>query len=340
MAPIWGTELRVRVVVDCAGTKAPWIRNRCFAVMSVGRILSGRAAKLARYCEVEALGSLMRAMYGMGAVLVVAALLASLLLALLWVFQRSLIYLPDSRRVGPPGAALPSARQVTLKTSDGLELGGWFAPATNSDSGMTVLVPNGNAGNRSMRAPLATALNRAGFSVLLFDYRGFGGNPGTPSEEGLVRDARAAQQLLVEGFGLPADRLMYYGESLGAAVVTRLAASHSPAGLVLRSPFVDLASVAAFHYPFLPVRALLKDQYPVADILARVRVPTVVIYGTKDSIVPPEQSRAVAEAAGGPTRTVAVQGADHNDPVLLNGSQLVDSVVALGAKARGRASNE
>ena len=161
-----------------------------------------------------------------------------------------------------------------------------------------MLVANGNGGHRGLRAPLARALPEAGLAVLLFDYRGYGGNPGSPTEEGLARDVRAARAFLVEEAGVPPDRLLYFGESLGAAVVTELATEHPPAGLVLRSPFVDLAAVAAVHYPFLPVRALLRDRFPVAEQVARVDVPTTVVYGSADSIVPPSQSRAVAAAAG------------------------------------------
>ena len=128
-------------------------------------------------------------------------------------------------------------------------------------------------GHRGHRAPLAEALHEAGLSVLLFDYRGYGGNPGSPSEEGLALDVRAARDFLIGDAGVPPERLLYLGESLGAAVVTELATEHPPAGLVLRSPFVDLAAVAAVHYPFLPARALLRDRFPVAEQLARVDVP-------------------------------------------------------------------
>ena len=268
----------------------------------------------------------MRALFVLLAVVVVAALL----LALLVVLQRQLIYFPDPAEVGRAGDELPQAREVTLKTADRLELGAWFVPAGQPDRGVTVLVANGNAGNRRMRAPLAAALARSGLSVLLFDYRGFGGNPGTPSEEGLARDARAAHRFLVHEAGVRPERLLYYGESLGAAVVTRLATEQAPAGLVLRSPFTDLASVGRAHYPFLPIhRSLLRDRYPVADLIPRVTAPTTVVYGTRDSIVPPDQSRAVAAAAAGPTRVVAVEGADHNDRALLDGSDLIDAVVEL-----------
>jgi uncharacterized protein len=245
-----------------------------------------------------------------------------------WVFQRRLIYLPYTGAVPSAATMLAGARDVQLTTSDGLRLGAWYVPARRPAGTFTVLVANGNAGDRSMRAPLARALANRGFGVLLFDYRGYGGNPGSPSEEGLARDVRAARQFLIDE-GVPGDRLLYYGESLGAAVVAELATEHPPAGLVLRSPFTDLASVGRIHYPFVPVRALLKDRFPVAEYLARVAVPITVVYGTADSIVPPGESRQSVVAAGGPTRLVAVEGGDHNDPALLDGEVLVQAVMEL-----------
>ena len=95
----------------------------------------------------------------------------------------------------------------------------------------------------------------------------------------------------------------------------------------MRSPFTDLASVGQIHYPYLPARALLKDRFPVAEYVARVAVPITVVYGTEDSIVPPGESRRSVAVAGGPTRLVAVEGADHNDLALLNGDVVVQAVV-------------
>jgi fermentation-respiration switch protein FrsA (DUF1100 family) len=261
------------------------------------------------------------------ALLVVSVVVLLLVVAtgLLWVFQRSLIYLPDAGSGLPAAESLPGARDVELRTEDGLELGGWFLPA-DADA-PAVLVANGNGGSRELRAPLARALHEAGLSVLLFDYRGYGGNSGSPSERGLALDVRAARAFLVEDAGVPVDRLLYFGESLGAAVVTELATEHPPAALVLRSPFVDLASVAAVHYPLLPVRALLRDRYPVAEQIARVDVPTAVVLGDADTIVPPEQSRAVSAAAKDLHRLVEVPGADHNDLTLLDGDAVVGTVV-------------
>jgi fermentation-respiration switch protein FrsA (DUF1100 family) len=268
----------------------------------------------------------------MRAVVVVVAAMG-ILLALLWAFQRQLIYLPSPSSVPPATDVIDAAREVSLRTSDGLRLGAWLVPADELDRGMAVLVANGNAGNRSLRAPLAEALAARGFAVLLFDYRGYGSNPGSPTEHGLARDVRAAYRFLVDQAGVPPDRILYYGESLGAAVVTELATEHRPAGLVLRSPFVDLAAVGRVHYPFLPVGLLLRDRYPLAHNLEQVEAPTTVVYGSRDSIVPPEQSRAVAEAASGATRVVRIEGADHNDRALLDGGELIDAIVDLADEA-------
>jgi fermentation-respiration switch protein FrsA (DUF1100 family) len=262
-----------------------------------------------------------------GATVVVVVVVVVLTLA--YVFQRKLIYLPSGGPVPPAAQVLPGARDVRLTTSDGLALGAWFVPPTGPDLGFTVLVANGNGGNRSHRTELAAALRAEGLSVLLFDYRGYGGNPGDPSAEGLALDVRAAREYLVGDRKVRQDRLLYFGDSLGGAVVTELAVHHPPAGLLLRSPFTELADTAAEHYPFLPVRMLLRDRFPVVEHVRRLDVPTTVVYGSADSVVPPAQSRAVADAAAGPVRLVEIRGADHNDPVLLAGSKVVGAVLEL-----------
>src|SRR5258708_9506861 len=119
-----------------------------------------------------------------------------LLLTLLWAGQLRLIYFPLPDELAPAATALPGAEEVFFRTEDGLRLGGWFSPAAGAESGATILVFNGNAGDRSFRAPLVADLSQAELSVLLFDYRGYGRNPGTLSEAGLVMDARAARVYL------------------------------------------------------------------------------------------------------------------------------------------------
>jgi uncharacterized protein len=249
------------------------------------------------------------------------------LLTALWLLQRRLIYFPDTA-VPAAGSGLPGAVEITLRTEDGLALGAWHVTPTRADRGITVLIMPGNAGSRALRAPLARRLAAKGLAVLLLDYRGYGGNPGSPSEDGLIADARAARAYLAD-HGIPAQHMIYFGESIGAAVATRLATEQPPGGLVLRSPFTSLAAVGSRHYPLLPVQLLLRDRFPVTELIGQVQVPTTVVYGAADSIVPPEQSAAVAAAAGGPVRVVEVMGAHHNDAALLEGNELVTAVLDL-----------
>ncbi|MFC4065332.1 alpha/beta hydrolase [Actinoplanes subglobosus] len=264
----------------------------------------------------------------MSRMVVRGALIAFVVLVLIlltaWAAQRRLIYFPDRSVPATAGGS-----EITLRTADGLRLSAWlFTPLPGTaDARVSVLVLPGNAGSRAGRVPLATALTSAGLTVLLLDYRGYGGNPGSPSETGLTLDADAGQAYLAS-LGRP---ILYFGESLGAAVATALAVRHPPAGLLLRSPFTSLPEAGQTHYPFLPVGLLLRDRFPVESLISQVTAPTVVVYGTADGVVPPAQSRAVAGAAANLTDLVVVDGADHNDRILLDGPALVTATTTLAA---------
>jgi len=273
-------------------------------------------------------------MHGGRIVIVVSAILAMVLivLALAWLFQRRLIYLPSAGRVPPAAEMLHGGEDVTFDTEDGLRLEGWFVPAVGH-GWATVLVLNGNAGNRVARVPLAAQLSRAGLSVLLVDYRGYGGNPGQPSERGLVADARAARAYLATRDDVDPARLVYFGESLGAAVAVQLAVQQPPMALVLRSPFVSLAEVGRIHYPFLPVGLLLRDRYASIEQVAELRCPVLVVAGAGDEIVPWQQSRRLAAEIPEAKRFVLIPGADHNSLELLAGQRMIDEVVRFVADA-------
>lgn len=263
-----------------------------------------------------------------GVVLLVPILLVVVLVVVLSMLQRSLIYFPDTRAVPQAAAVLPGARDVVLRTDDGLELGAWLVPAAGGrDRDLGVLYAPGNGGNRAGRAGLAQELSRSGFTVLLMDYRGYGGNPGSPSEEGLAADALAAARVL-EDEGYPADRTIYLGESLGTGVVAALAARRPPAGMVLRSPFTELADVGAHHYPWVPVRLLLRDRFPVLEHVRDSAVPVTVVRGVEDSVIPTGLSHRVADAAGGLVEEVVLAGVDHNDPAMF-GPSVADAVARL-----------
>lgn len=263
----------------------------------------------------------------------IVALAAVVGFAFLYTMQRSLIYFPGSTS---PGEELlpPDSEVVELHTSDGLRLSGWFLPASGTSRpgaptppGPAVVIFNGNAGDRSHRLPLAEAFTRRGYAVLLFDYRGYAGNPGTPSEDGLRADARAAVEALEARPEVDRDRIVYFGESLGAAVAGGLATERPPAALILRSPPPSIAETGRHHYPFLPIfDALLFDRYPLVEQVPAVHVPLLVLVSERDETVPAELSRRVIEAAAEPKRYVPLSASHHNDPAMLAGEELLAAV--------------
>jgi len=192
---------------------------------------------------------------------------------------------------------------------------------------VTAIVFNGNAGHRGFRAPLAAMLADAGIATLLFDYRGYGESDGVPSEEGLAEDALAAFRHVTSRTDVARNRLLYFGESLGAAVAVRLATEHPPGALILRSPFSSLLDVGRHHYPFLPVAAVLRDRYASIERIANIRCPLLVISAAHDSVVPAEQSRQLHDAALPPKRLIVFNGVDHNDDVFLASPQLRAAVL-------------
>jgi uncharacterized protein len=254
------------------------------------------------------------------------SLVLAVLLLLLWTGQRRMIYFPQAQVPTPAEISLADVETFTFEAADGVTLHGWLLRSTLSRARFTVIVFNGNAGNRAYRAALGEALRASGCSVLLFDYRGFGESGGTPTEAGLAADARAARAFLVTRNDVDPDRLVYFGESLGTAVATRLAAEHTPAALILRSPFASLAEVGQFHYPMLPVQWLLRDRFASIDYIQQVRSPLLVIAGARDAIVPVEQSRRLYDAAPSTKRLLVIEDADHNDHELNAGDEMMRAV--------------
>jgi fermentation-respiration switch protein FrsA (DUF1100 family) len=260
--------------------------------------------------------------------------------ALLAYFQRSLIYVPTSAPSLPPSLAiLPgvTVEGVVARTEDGLALHGWWltansestrpGDATNRENtGQTPLVLYfcGNAGHRAYRLGEFDLLTTKGADVLCCDYRGYGDNPGSPSEEGLAADARAVWKFAAEMRGIPHERIVLFGESLGGAVAVRLAdelcmAGTPPGALIVRSTFSSLEDVAADHFPWLPVRWLLSEQFPSETRIARVNCPILLIHGMRDTIVPHQLGQklftaAPERSAGGLAKQrVDLPLADHND---------------------------
>lgn len=249
---------------------------------------------------------------------ILAGLLVSygVLLLLAWKFQEKLAF-PGHRvrLVDPERVGIPDGEIVTLVTSDGLALKGWYLPPAPLPApgakAPGLIWFYGNLESVSGLAPVIRELRPPGVGILVVDYRGYGENRGRPTEAGLYRDADAAWSFLARRPELDSSRIAVYGRSLGSAVALYLADTKPVAAVVLDSPFTNAREMARLHYPFLPPW-ILRLKLDNLGRASRLKVPLLVFHGTEDRIVPPRMGRAVA-VAGRARELVWIDGADHND---------------------------
>ena len=230
----------------------------------------------------------------------------------LYVFQRHLLYFPDVRRPELGDLAALGVREIILKTADGLSLLSWYLPPR--DGRPVIAYFHGNGGHIGYRAERLRRFARTGYGVLMAEYRGYGGNPGTPSERGLVADGVAVLDFL-GGEGITPNRLVIYGESLGTGVAVPLAAQREVAGVILEAPFTSVAEVAQHHYSFIPASALVRDRFDSLARIGDVKGPILVLHGERDRIVPVRFGRALFEAAPQPKELWLAPEAGHEDLV-------------------------
>ena len=224
--------------------------------------------------------------------------------------QRRLLFMPDPSRPDLGPARSLGARAETLRTTDGLALLAWYLPPPAGRP--VILYLHGNGGNLANRIPRLLAFAKAGWGVLMPEYRGYGGNPGEPSAEGFDLDARAAAAFL-DTAGIPPARRVLYGESIGTGVAVRLGAEHPIGALILESPYTSITAIARRRFPFVPVGLLLRDPFDALSRIDQVRAPLLVLQGTRDSIVPPDLGRALFDAAPEPKQLWVAPLAGHND---------------------------
>ncbi len=220
---------------------------------------------------------------------------------------------PEHRDPGVWGA---DATEVWLVSQDGVRLHGWWfeAVAAPGDRCGVIVHMHGNAGNLASRRSLAEALASAGHAVLLFDYRGYGASDGTPDEAGLYADGIAAYRFVTEYVGAPADRVVLLSHSLGSAVATEVARDHPVGALVLGAPFTSLPEAARAKLRVIPRWLFDWDEgrFDAAADVRHIAAPILVGHGTRDDLVTESVARDLFEAAGGPKKWVAIEGADHN----------------------------
>ena len=237
--------------------------------------------------------------------------LALLLIPML--FEESLIFFPSRY---PDGNWQPRDLQFEdawFTSADGTNLHGWYAPVDQPRA--FLLFAHGNAGHLAHRADLLRYLQHdLRVAVLAFDYRGFGRSEGRPNEAGVLADARAARDWLAERAQIPPDAIVLMGESIGGAVMVDVAAADGARGLILENTFASLPDVAAYHFRWIPVRALLRTQLDSAAKIGRYHGPLLQCHGDADTIVPFDQGMRLHGAARNPKRLVVIRGGDHNDP--------------------------
>ena len=231
------------------------------------------------------------------------------IVALAYVAQRALMYFPEKVRTPPAVAGLPEAEELSLQTADGEKVIAWHVPPRGEKP--VVLYFHGNGGALALRADRFRALIADGTGLLALSYRGYGGSSGSPSEAGLVRDAEAVYAFAAARYGTA--RLALWGESLGTGVAVALAATHPVAAIMLDAPFTSAAAVGAAHYPFLPVRWLIKDPFYSDRRILDVRAPALVLHGARDAVVPIAFGEKLFALIPGPKQFIRFPDAGHND---------------------------
>ena len=228
----------------------------------------------------------------------------------LYIFQRQLLYFPDRAHPELFGLEQLGVCEAMLETEDGLSLLSWYLPAR---PGRPVIAYfHGNGGHIGYRAERLLSFAHEGFGVLMAEYRGYGGNPGTPSEAGFYTDGRAALAFL-DREGVAPNRLVLYGESLGSGVAVALAVDHDIAALVLEAPFTSVAEVAQCHFPYVPASRMVVDRFDSLSRIGKVRAPILVLHGERDRVVPIRYGRALFDAAPEPKEGWFAPEAGHED---------------------------
>jgi fermentation-respiration switch protein FrsA (DUF1100 family) len=215
----------------------------------------------------------------------------------------------------------------TLFAGDGVTVHALGLPA--SPGARTIVYFHNNRDTAASRTDLARSLHERGFGVLLVEYRGYGASRGAePTEDGLYLDAESALDMLASR-GTGADRVVLWGTSLGTGVAAEMARRGRGARLVLETPYTSIPGLVADAAPFVPARILVPDHFDTLAKADDIHVPTLVIHGDADEIVPFWMGERVAGAIHG-ARLVRIAGAHHGDLFAREGDRLLDEIAALG----------
>ena len=231
-----------------------------------------------------------------------------LILAFLFIFQRSLMYHPDENNYFGDKLEV-EIQKVKIKTKDNIELLGWFHNKNLKDY-KTILYFHGNAGKLENRIHKLNHFKDMNVNFLIIAWRGFSGNDGNPSEKGLYTDGESAIKWL-QNKGVEEENIILYGESLGTGVATQIAQNKNFAGLVLETPFTSMVAAAKNFYPYIPVGLILKDKYKNDEKIKNINIPILVMHGEADQIVPFWMGKKIHEIANKPKYSYFTKYDDH-----------------------------
>jgi len=243
------------------------------------------------------------------------------LAAVLYVMQPKFLYSPEREVSSTPAELGLDFEGVVFKSSDGLDLSGWYIPVKNSK--LTVLFCHGNGGNMAHRLDSINIFHDLGLNCFIFDYRGYGDSLGKPSEEGTYTDAMAAYKWLIEEKKMPAEDIIIFGRSLGGSIAAQLASKVEARTLVVESAFTSYVDIGKEYYPYMPVRWFARFGYKTIDYIRNVRCPVMLIYSGNDEIVPFKFGSELYEAANEPKEFIEIFGG-HNDCFLVSGEIYIE----------------
>lgn len=263
--------------------------------------------------------------------IIIAAYIA--IVAIFWLFQSWFIYHPTNEIADTPESIGKKYEQVEFQSADGIRLNGWFIPAeppqprndTPINSGSTVLYCHGNARNISDCLDIIRILTELKLNVFVFDYRGFGKSEGAPSEKGLYADAEAAYNYLTKTRGITENAIIVHGRSLGGSVAAYLAQKYNPGMLILESTFTSMADVASGIYPFLPVKLILRHNYPTIEYVRLVKCPVLVIHSADDELIPFSHGKRLFESIKTQKEFLEITGL-HNDGFIISENTYINGI--------------
>src|SRR5215813_3321571 len=248
---------------------------------------------------------------------------------MLYLMQRSMLYHPTATRISPADAGLPQAQEAILTTSDGEKLVAWHVPPRGEKP--VVIYFHGNAEIVPWRVERHRATIANGTGLIALNFRGYGGSTGTPTEDGLHRDAAAAYAFAAERY--PPQRLVLWGHSLGTGLAVRLASEKPVGKLILEAPYSSTVDVSASLFPYVPVRWLMKDQLRSDERIGKVHVPLLIMHGVQDDVISIKFGERLFALANEPKRFIRYDKGGHIDLDEYGAGEAAHAFLTEGVKA-------